>query len=805
MSNKFYDVLLEAFSFPEDEIKQELFLLGIGDHVHEIVLTEAEVRLFNEGFQQGIVKFTALGDEPTGNVIRSEILEWFITLPEKYVHLFRKSSLVIENVYIMRMQQFIKYKSKGCNTKDISNENIDVFAIPNKTVGFDLKFSRCNFFGGVDISNSSLRNTAFILCEFGSGEPKPYFFDPDSSVIPSIYACQTVVKGNLIIKGRNDDVFKSVNSDFKGDLIFWHSIIENSLDIHYIRTNRAIDFSFAEVKVLHTFKLYVLHSVLHLLYLRAKSLYIHESFFIAPKVEAAHDESVAIEFGGAAVDNLNVRNYCIVIGTINLRACDIKTRIDLSSSMFISPKKAGLSPFDDVSINLSSCSVGDLLLSDATVSIGCIQCKNLNARNIHLQHSKFINYDDGKFGKTFTMNGANIGNSLVFNYGVFETKDIGWRRNQEKSKYLKLDEIYEKYIGNLPIDKQSNDSSPIFTTLTNIFEKTGIIEKVKAIEYGLYSKIADNIFEMKGKKDFSEIKDAVNGYSLIIGEADFSSLYVNNKLDCAGGLFYGREHEPKRSSLQENHVALNLNFLKLDGDLFLNDGGKDVLIPHFKAYGRVDMHSARINQFYLSPKRGIDKDTEWRTTGLKYEYIVTGGEADKRLLEECDWFKDYIKEDNIRQPYEQLAAAYYKAGEDTKAKKVLITGRLRTADNFIEKILFRIIQGFAFIAMPAWRAFLILLLLFIGGGLFYQHSWDHHGFTKDEATPSQIFSPFRFSLENMLPIDFHDNDIFEPNSNTIPLSPATTSSFVSYHKILSTLFLAFFIIGITKIAKKNSD
>jgi hypothetical protein len=839
MGNRFIEILQETFpfSFDKDECIEEFSLLHIGEkHVQEIILTDAELKLFKEGFEDGkiILQDTLIGID-SGNIIRSEILEWLLTLPEKYNYLFRKNCLEIQNGCIIRMQQYIDYKEN--KFKDLKDDDIYVFEIPNKNVSIDICFNKCVFFGGINFSKATLKNTRFSLCKFGIGDNTTKDFFTKGSLPSSIYADQAIFKGNLVIEGKDDTgVFKSFSSDCKGPLIFTNSIVENSLDIWHVITNQSIDLSFATIENINIFQLYVFYSDFKLLYGNIKNIYIQSSLFVAKESNNSNEESIAIDCSGTIADYLFIRNQCRVIGSVLLKNLNIKFSIDLTKSIFISPQKANLDASNDISMELKGSSASELMLCDETISIGTLNAQNTKIQSVLLDHSKFINYSKGTFRKAIVMSGSHIENFVRFNN---KAPKIVETMQESDEKYVSyFEKNYNALRSILPkVEDQSAEINKYHEILDNVFIHSEIISKVLEIENSLYKEIAKSTLKQikpedihsNGKqsiinwgrgKEKNEKPDEirleniysgfVNNYTLIVGEADFSSVYINRQLDCAGGFFYGKEHDNNKENFSDwSNNALNLKYLRLDGDLFLNDCENNKMVPHFKAYGEVDLHSAKVHQFFISPRLGIDPDTKWRATGLKYEYIYSGGDKNKRLLEKCDWFEDYIKEDNFRQPYEQLAAAFDKAGDDASAKKVLIRGRLKTSKNPIELILFGLFALFSFLGIPAWRSFLALFFIFtIGGGFFY-NAYENKGFTIDDRYKTEEFRPFWYSMENMLPFSFQQKEIFMPNSTEIPVpllkgARINNSLFVSFHKVFSTLFLAIFIIGITKITKRDN-
>ncbi|WP_118976809.1 hypothetical protein [Taibaiella koreensis] len=818
MEASFIDVLTGSFKFSDvvAEREKEFSLLHIGDHLHEIKLTRAEAKLFREGFQDGIadLESSAIG---TDNIIRSEILEWFLTLPAEYDYLFRKNKLTIRNANILRMDQFIDCRRANYDRSKIRDENVYVLAIPNKIVKVDLVFHNCRFWGGVNVSNASFRNLEFSLCSFGTGQIERDFFNQNIRMYPSVYADQASFDGNLIFAGEEEgDTFKSIGSfDCKADLVFTNCIIKNHLKIHNFGTDHDVDLSFAQIEQVNIWHLNIYNATLKLLFASVKNVYLQGSFFLAPQGV----ETSAIDCTGLQSDYLYIRNHCIVIGLTILGNTGTRQTVDLTTSLFVSSEKANLCSADDLfdnkdtSIDFSNASMAHLKLSEAAISIGTIVGKNIKAGNIDFSRSKFLNYDKGIFRKAFIMRGAHIENAISFN--TLDIGDVGWwNAEQNKPNWYSLSGIINNYLNDrlVPATQQANDRQKRNEAMLKyIFEESGLRAKIGEIEEMeeaesnvpafLYQSIVNEIYDEKKVRagtcdeniDKSECHKICRRYTLVVGEADFSSVSVNSKVDFAGGFFYGMDHQ---RSDDEYHCALNLKSLKLDGDLFLNDCNNSTLIPRFKAYGMVDLHSARVNQFFITPKCGIDQDTRWRIIGLKYEYIYSSvGKDGRRQLEKCEWFEDFIEEENHRQPYEQLAKAFYKAGEDTRAKRTLILERIRTSEIYSERLLFR---SFTIFAKPAWKTAQVLLIIMLIGALAFLLAGNGTG----------IFEAMLYSIENMLPISFREDDVFKAGADKIEIFGIpliATKTFVVVHKILGTLYLAIFVIGIARITKKDID
>ena len=163
---RFIDVIKEVFGFSRKKDELHYHVLQLKPHVQQLVLTEAEEQLLRYGIEDGYLEFDRNENEESGTrVIRSEILEWVLTLPESYRYLFRKNGLHLQNAVIKRMAQYVGLSEK-------TNQSQFVLQIPKQQIPLYLTFENCRFKGGIDISDCELGNLEFIQCLFGKGSGK---------------------------------------------------------------------------------------------------------------------------------------------------------------------------------------------------------------------------------------------------------------------------------------------------------------------------------------------------------------------------------------------------------------------------------------------------------------------------------------------------------------------------------------------------------------------------------------------------------------------------------------------------------
>lgn len=187
-------------------------------------------------------------------------------------------------------------------------------------------------------------------------------------------------------------------------------------------------------------------------------------------------------------------------------------------------------------------------------------------------------------------------------------------------------------------------------------------------------------------------------------------------------------------------------------------------------------------------------------------------------LEHLNWFTPLLDVNHRRQPFEELAFFFNRIGNDSKAKKIIVKGRYRTTI-ILERIFYYIINFFTGLGMPAYKSLIALICIYLIGVYGFSYTYDHGGFnyvlagknTDDECRECMTaFSSWEYSFLNMWPVKIVDSQQFIPTDTYIPFSfrgeeykPFSTRSYRIIHKVFSTIFLALFIIGITKITKQE--
>ena len=804
---KFIDLLneLEFFIRSEAERTSEYKELQLHEHVRELVLTEAEVLLFKKGFPKGVVECNS----NKSNILRSEILSWFLHLPENYMYKFRKNKLHISNALIMSMSIHNKYKA---GKYDLKNVNTNEFALDlsNMTVEIDLLFDNCTFYGGIDISHSLIENLVITSCTIGTGESVPDFFNKYKTIIPSIYGYKTNFAGNLSIShNQRQEDFLDRESYIHGEVYMPHAHVNGVFTISDIVFHEQVDLTCGRFNTLTLQNTFFIKTQLNLIYVNTDYIYLHDSRFICD-FEAKEDEIidfVTVNCKGLRANYFYCRGNSLSIGVLNLTDIYVNNTIEFRDTTLVSPLCADLDEKIDESLVLVNAKTSQLFLYNNLISFGRINANQSQISNVFLNHAKFINYGGAKsvFGTSLDFSNAII-NNLLSIINDNNKKDFEVSNSQKVTTYF---ENAIKNVGDSSIDegKEVKEYIKDIASKLESIKELPSLALLKRIEENdeIKNVIALNSISKKVKHELENEK-VTEDHTIFIGEADFSGLKVVGKLDLAGGLFYCPCEDKKA---MQSPKAINLRHTKIDGDLFINDFNNSSKFPHFRAVGRIDMHSASTTQFFVNPIRAMYKDSIWHLIGFKYNYIHCS-KSYKSELFSGKWFEiENKKEPNYRQPYEQLATAIQKSGDDASAKKVIIRGRIRTSKSPFEYLLFSLIGVFSFLGVPAWRSFTILLFLFFIGLGYNDFAYTQNGFTKEDHSKIEEFHAGRYTFDNMIPLKFqeetflsNEHDIIYSNS-VFSVQLPTTKSFNYYHKIISTITLAIFIIGIAKITKKE--
>ncbi|MBT1708963.1 hypothetical protein KK062_12050 [Fulvivirgaceae bacterium PWU5] len=657
----------------------------------------------------------------------------------------------------------------------------------------------------------------------------------------------------------------SENCYMQHDWILSGAIIQNLFEITNLRTHASIN-----CYNLKAYQLFIRTSViqksLHLTFAKIEHLFAcTDTLLIGGSDRSSMDfsNSYSLNARGMVAGNIFLREGFVAANGVDLLRCDIKDGIDFSESLIVANLQ------DGIAVNLSGSRIAsDVQFSSEAIFMGSISLDESNiGGNITFYRSKFINTIGGPY--TISAKNARVAKSIRFSpsniikQSRYE-KHLLDRKSEEdisaliphaatvqrkivaaRAKlYRNNDRIVFNYLKDITHTAKENFSHELYKEQDHYFEvlkkDETFIENAlscydKALQYLHFTAEKESKCLLPENKLFELILEN----TVVIGETFFSGIHVCGQADFSGALFYAMDKSigndktltstsifrSKKINKKEEDFpnALTMKFSRIDGELFLNEGSKKNNLP-FRVCGEVNLHSSKIGQLFISPGRGIEDNAKWKIIGVKYNYIYSSESyAETSLLELCKWFHNYNEENN-RQPYEELAAAYLRAGDDTKARKVL----LRTVPrNTLEKISTEVLKTISRLGIPHYRSLIALLILYISGCLvFYRAA--HTGaiiplnrfpaaveITQKNSNAAIYFSPSSYSYQSLFPflsseqkqafaIANHSNQNFFPSWMRVFLdSGSVVSVYASIHMFAGVLFLSMFIIGITRIIKRH--
>ncbi|WP_298516210.1 hypothetical protein [uncultured Kordia sp.] len=769
--------------------------LQLGEkHIQELELTNAECLLLKNGVSTGIV----ICNHNTDNIIRSEILNWFLRLPENYLDKFKIGKLTISNAHIISMVNHFHYLKNDYDLKDISKVIRRDFAldVSNRVITVDLSFNNCYFHGGIDISNATLKSMTIDSCVIGVGSDKEDFFYSNLTIKSSIYGCLTKITGNLHISDSQNFYNYGLNnkeSNIHGTIYLPHIEVAGIFKVYEIILSHNLTLSFSKCKIFSVHDIICLKATISLLYGRFNNVYFHNSKFICDLEKMTEeDDIVTIEGQGLEADYFNFRTDCFNIGVISLDHISIHKAITFTESILIAPTAIDPQSNIDHTMSLRGAKISDLSFSKNLINLGEIDISESEISSVFVNRSKLVNYNSAKkYGIALDLSNAIINKSINF----INKKETVKAKEQNQYNYdaiiASLEEVSKIYKGEDFTGKSqtSQESKGLASYLINP-QEIEALKLVKEIEELVHDDIM-NVGLPKALKE-NDVDYDHEAQNLFVGEVTMSSTQISGQVDFAGSLFYCPIND------ENNMKAINLRYLKVDGTLFLNDltiKNKDY---YFRTIGEVDLHMANTTQLFVNPVRGRYADTKWYLTGFQYESIHWN-KKNKDVLSSLKWFEFNREDSNYRQPYEQLAKAINNSGDDSKAKEVIIRGRLKTYKNPLEYALFFILIALSKIGIPAWKSFFVLILIFISGSIYNNHAHTQGGFTANDTSYEIEFSPNIYTFNNMMPVSFSETN-FSPNGKDILF--VSTETFNLWHKIISTIFLTMFVIGIAKVTKK---
>lgn len=825
----------EIRNYPTSKELAFLKNLGLDEYMLWLELTKAEIQLFDEGLYSGIIgrnlpSYTPLQDR----VIRSELVEWLFDVPRQHkYYFFRTTSLSFRNVVFMRFEDFqnvLNYQksedSDGPIRKEIPEKVSKRFYntalnLSNLIIELNLSFNRCLFCGDLEIESTRLENLSFIDCKTNS-----------SKRISSFLGEKIEVKGQLSIVNQelNDNI--TLKSDFFQNFDLSYSKIDSRLYINGLLLNDGeLNLYQANINYTSIENSWFYDAEVNFALSQCTSVFLSgvRAFVLN------NTDRFAIDFNSITAKTLSIRKSYI-LGPVSFKYAEIQSIIQIRECAFCAeliyqnPFKPGQIPY--YSMNLSNVSSPAVQFYDGFVSIGTLELSNITVDKVWINEAlldgSIINSRNETL-EALKMCSSNISQSLAFNPNYLDLavneKDIS-KNNTLKNLKAFIENLIALYNKDKVITTGEEESDSLNSSKLQRHPANQLSEFVlKRLQFlsNSISNIMDSLSE-----------DRYDRNTVVRGGANMSGMTVSGQLDCAGALF---DHPISAAKTKEGNLALNLKYLNLDGDLFLDDyksrnvilkkdnnlenEEKEQFIKPFEVYGAVDLENAHVRRLFLTPHNNKDKEIQWHVNGLDYEMIIdsTRGSKSKKDLEKLNWFTPNKIANNARQPYEELAQFYQRSGNDTIAKRILIEGRMRTPRGLrgkLSAIFYWLMQQFGMLFMPAPRAFAFLVASILVGTLVFYYANKNGGFDRVTIQNQQAievdnsrleFSPLQYSVSNMFPIVLFSRE-FKPNSESIEIGSIgnyeislVTDKFVFWHKFISFIAFTMFVIGISRITK----
>lgn len=354
----------------------------LSSEVESLELTFAEQVLLVEGSQLGeadctippYVEYEAILDDGASLMnIRSELIEWVLS-PKVSDLLFSTGSLhvlgadfvPIGNINMKQAEDVPVIKGGERFSLDLSSSNLSI----------DLAFERCDFYSGVNISDSTLRNLSFHESRFGSAK------DINNDNI-SLLGEGSVVKGSFELQRHKRDLIsrkKEKNVLLNGSIKLIYSTFENQLNIvgqdNWGNYGKAVTIEgdldvygivakFINIQFINIRNLNLTFAKFETLFLRygniakinaagieCNGFFIRDSCFISSGVELhkanirgdfectnsiiasnKEDEKVSFLLKSSKIRNLVLNNgFILMRGHIDMQSCEIENSVSFSNA-----------------------------------------------------------------------------------------------------------------------------------------------------------------------------------------------------------------------------------------------------------------------------------------------------------------------------------------------------------------------------------------------------------------------------------------------------------------------------------------
>ncbi len=745
-------------------------------------LTFAEQILLFEGSQLGradceippyVLYENLLDIDDKTNYVRSEVMEWALSINVSK-SLFRSGSLTVSGVDFITNSDANNKKYRIDNEKLFVNNDRFSLDLSSRDITIDLQFENCNFYSGINISNSYCESFVFRSCRFGCA------IDNADRTPFSVLSKNTSFKGEFIIE-KPVGLMSTMIENKKMEILnsnadFSFSKIEGLLKIegyeanneNELRTklNSSIINGYLNLYNFRGDNINIINSTisgeLELSLARFNNLFADSCIINSLKAVSVECENVML--GGGSLIKEGVLFYKSIIHS------DF-----YCNTSYFGPTREGATK--GISVSIGGSTISRAYFSDGFISIGWIDMRNaIIERSLHLDSAYIIGYKENGVRTAINASSINVKGKVSFNLSPFSEE---FRRRGKDRIYLTDD------IAVLLRSTEYNDAAMVHDYLSNSPYLEFLVKP-----------------HLKMMKHFADYEMCM---ARILGEVIFEHAIIDGTMDCAGAIF----KNDSAVSRKNNYLpTLNLRFCEIKGSLFINSGHPEYNAP-FIAEGDVDLQNTNINNLFIAVPKQSGDSAMWRLRmiGAKYNYIENDTAFDdvpkwKRLIYtfigdpfyRAKWIYFERSENNFKQPFEQFAWALFKLGEDGRARDVLV--RHRPYTNILDNIFLPFIRMVYILGSRIYLSLSSLIAIAIYGA--YQF-----GKIKYFCTGIKIskIESFKISLNKLIPLI----EVGKKDEDFLCASlPVWYQVYYVLHQIMGIVLITMLLVNIARMRKSDS-
>lgn len=842
-NNKAYlgEILSNYLSHYYKDSNSFLSIFSNYGHFRKLRVTKSEHRLLSSIFESGKAvepnnqkDFTNADDLNNLNkdkVVRSEILELIFRIIQDYPNLFNKHEIIIKDIVIIRMKDFIKLFYSQKSTESIGKCQFDqkknltsvkthyALDISHRNINLDLIFKDCTFCGGLDISDSNFKSFVVNNCQLGqtkdtsiSNEVKSNYYN---SVEYSINARRTTFKG--IIKISSNKASKTCtgtidlsNINSKSRIEFYSLVVGsvsfssshlNNIELNSCEINGQVNYSNINCYSININNCYIQNTDYGIDLSQAiiGYFYIYNTYVI----------------GGIEITRCNIDNYFGVQNSFITSRCFLSQNYSLDESSAIEGYKARIT---------------EIFISNGTVLLGSLNIREITIDNIYLSRSRIVSY--AKL-PAVDLRLSTVKGNIYFGLTISDFKSLLDDYNAENHYFNFGHKVYlqnnsfdfnsEMYEGLFPKGKDEEKNK--FKNETDIKLEDDQLYKVLLEGEKQISK--KNIIEKEIKNVSTLFEKNLNkyklnridlDYSLFIGGINCSSMTIEKSVYTKSTIFLdGFAYRQTQNSDINNQQLFNTIPSSIDfsnttigQDLYLqgvklkspNCFSNTTFFEFIPLVSQLILKSTTVARLHLSFNEELYnnhiKYNPWNIFGLKYNFLITRSKDSfsRSIIKKSYWFIDNNKSYEAIQPYEQMASSFLNRGKFVDSIEMQIKGKRRLAKKNkkpFEIFLFWLINIIVKLGLPSSRAFITLTVLFFLQLIVWIPCFD--------------WSVIPHIMNQMIPLNILDYKPSEELISKAQLNPITkwilNDTVSLFIKIFSYIFFTMFVVGLSRITKKD--